>query len=251
MAPVRVLLAVSQLAPCGASDLVLHLVEALDRERFVPSVLGLCADDAPPSALEAQSAGVARFARLGVPARSMLLTARGPLQRCIAPLVQLPRAGDFHVVHAYSRPADLWLTLAGAARTPVHLYTRQAPYSALPLSIRLRDALLARFATRVAAVSGAVHAHLRSRELVPRRRVELVPDGIPFAPVERTRPRRETRMRLGMRFHPYTVGELRLDLRKAGFPLVAERSYPLPPKSHLGTIAARGADPWYAAAKVS
>jgi glycosyltransferase involved in cell wall biosynthesis len=199
MAPARVLLAVSQLAPSGASDLVLHLVEALDRERFAPSVVALCADDAPISDLEAEAAGATRFARLGIPARRMILDAQGPLRRRIAPLVQFLRDGAFHVVHAHSRPADLWLTLAGvAARTPVRLYTRQATYGAWPLSLRLRYALLARFATRVVAVSAAVHAHLRSRELVPRHRVELVPDGIPFAPLERTRPRDETRAQLGV-----------------------------------------------------
>ncbi len=198
MAPARVLLAVSQLAPCGASDLVLHLVEALDRKRFAPSVLGLCGDDAPIS-FEAEAAGAARFARLGVPAQSMRISAGGPLRRRIAPLVQLLRDGHFQVVHAHSRPADLWLTLAGvAARTPVRLYTRQATYGAWPLSLRLRYALLARFATRVVAVSDAVHAHLRSREHVPGRRVELVPDGIPFAPLEHTRPRCETRAQLGV-----------------------------------------------------
>ncbi len=199
MAPARVLLAVSQLAPSGASDLVLHLVEALDRERFAPSVLALYADDAPISSLEAEATGAARFARLGIPARSMLLGAQGPLRRRIAPLVQLLREGAFHVAHAHSRPADLWLTLAGlAARTPVRLYTRQATYGSWPLSLRLRYALLARVATRVVAVSNAVHAHLRSRELVPRHRVELVPDGIPFAPLERTRPRCEMRAQLGV-----------------------------------------------------
>jgi SAM-dependent methyltransferase len=56
---------------------------------------------------------------------------------------------------------------------------------------------------------------------------------------------------LRMPFHPYNPGELRLDLEEAGLRLVAERPFPLPPKGHLGTIAARGADFWYAAAKVS
>jgi glycosyltransferase involved in cell wall biosynthesis len=199
MAPARILLAVSQLAPCGVSDLILHLVGALDRERFEPSVLALHADDAPVSSLEAEAAGAARFARLGIPARSMVLRARGSLRQRIAPLVKLLREETFHVVHAHSRPADLWLTLAGVvARTPVRLYTRQATYGAWPLSLRLRYALLARCATRVVAVSDAVHTHLRSRELVPRRRVELVPDGIALAPLEHTRPRRETRADLGI-----------------------------------------------------
>ena len=56
---------------------------------------------------------------------------------------------------------------------------------------------------------------------------------------------------LGMPFHPYSRGELRLDLRKAGLRLVAERPFPLPPKGRLGAIAVRGADFWYAAARVS
>ncbi|HTF33265.1 MAG TPA: class I SAM-dependent methyltransferase [Myxococcota bacterium] len=56
---------------------------------------------------------------------------------------------------------------------------------------------------------------------------------------------------LKMPFHPYNPGELRLDLREAGLRLVAERPFPLRPNGHLGTIAARGADFWYAAAKVS
>jgi glycosyltransferase involved in cell wall biosynthesis len=199
MAPARVLLAVSQLAPCGVSDLILHLVEALDRERFAPSVLALYADDAPIPDPDAEAAGAARFARLGVPVRSMLLRARGSLRQRIAPLVRLLREGDFHVVHAHSRPADLWLTLAGfKARTPVRLYTRQATYGTWPFSLRVRYALLARFATRVVAVSDAVHRHLRRRELVPRRRLELVLDGIPFASLEHTRPRCETRERLGI-----------------------------------------------------
>jgi glycosyltransferase involved in cell wall biosynthesis len=199
MAPARVLFAVSQLAPSGASDLVLHLVEALDRERFRPSVLALSADDAPISDLEAEAAGARRFAGLGVPTRSLLLRSHGSLRQRLAPLVQFLREETFHVVHAHSRPADLWLTLAGvAARTPVRLYTRQATYGAWPLNLRLRYALLSRLATRVVAVSDAVRAHLRSRELVPRKRVELVPDGIPFAPLDRTRPRRETRARLGI-----------------------------------------------------
>jgi len=199
MAPARVLFAVSQLAPCGASDLVLHLVEALDREHFAPSVLALRADDAPISDLKAEHEGGARFAPLGVPTHSLLLSACAPFRRRIAPLVEFLRAGDFHVVHAHSRPADLWLTLAAlAVRTPVRLYTRQATYGAWPLNLRLRYALLARLATRVVAVSDAVYTHLRSRELVPRSRVELVPDGIPFAPLERTRPRNETRAQLGV-----------------------------------------------------
>jgi len=198
MAP-RVLLAVSQLAPCGASDLVLHLVEALDRERFAPSVVALAADDAPISNPGAESEGAARFARLGVPTRRILLSARGPIRKRIAPLVQLLRGGAFHIVHAHSRPADLWLTLAAvAAGTPVRLYTRHATYGAWPWSLRLRYALLARLATRVVAVSDAVYAHLRRRELVPRRRLERVPDGIPLAPLEHTRPRHETRERLGV-----------------------------------------------------
>src|SRR5215469_16904284 len=199
MAPARVLLAVSQFASSGASDLVLHLVGALDRERFAPSVLALSADDTPTSDHAAEAAGAERFARLGVPTGSLRLRAGAPLRRRLAPLVGFLREGDFHVVHAHSRPADLWLTLAGvAARVPVRLYTRQATYGAWPVSLRLRYALLARFATRVVAVSDAVHAHLRRRELVPQRRVELVPDGIPLAPLERTRPRGEMRANLGV-----------------------------------------------------
>ena len=54
-----------------------------------------------------------------------------------------------------------------------------------------------------------------------------------------------------MPFHPYHPGELRADLREVGLRLVAERPFPLPPKGPLGTIAAGGADFWYAAAKVS
>jgi glycosyltransferase involved in cell wall biosynthesis len=199
MAPARVLLAVSQFASSGASDLVLHLVGALDRERFAPSVLALHADDAPTSDHAAEAAGAERFARLGVPTRTLCLRAGAPLRQRLAPLVGFLRERDFHVVHAHSRPADLWLTLAGvAARVPVRLYTRQATYGAWPVSLRLRYALLARFATRVVAVSDAVHAHLRRRELVPQRRVELVPDGIPLAPLERTRPRGEMRAHLGV-----------------------------------------------------
>lgn len=56
---------------------------------------------------------------------------------------------------------------------------------------------------------------------------------------------------LRMPFHPYSPGELRLDLREAGLRLIAERPFPLPPKNQLGKIAARGADFWYAAAQVS
>jgi SAM-dependent methyltransferase len=46
-------------------------------------------------------------------------------------------------------------------------------------------------------------------------------------------------------------GELRLDLREVGLHLVAKRPLPPPTKGRLGAMAARGADFWYAAAKVS
>ncbi|HYB13326.1 MAG TPA: class I SAM-dependent methyltransferase [Myxococcota bacterium] len=54
-----------------------------------------------------------------------------------------------------------------------------------------------------------------------------------------------------MPFHPYNPGELSVDLRDAGLGLVAERPFPLPPEGRLAGLAARGADFWYAAAKVS
>jgi len=55
---------------------------------------------------------------------------------------------------------------------------------------------------------------------------------------------------LGMPFHPYSSGELVQDLRQAGLRLLAERPFPPLPRCALATIAARGADFWYAAAEV-
>jgi SAM-dependent methyltransferase len=55
---------------------------------------------------------------------------------------------------------------------------------------------------------------------------------------------------LPMPFHPYCPGELRLDLRSVGLDLIAERPFPPVPEGRLGTIAARGAEFWYAVAKV-
>jgi len=54
-----------------------------------------------------------------------------------------------------------------------------------------------------------------------------------------------------MPFHPYSPGELVRDLRESGLCLVAERPFPGPPPGLLGTRAVKGADFWYAAAKVS
>jgi ubiquinone/menaquinone biosynthesis C-methylase UbiE len=56
---------------------------------------------------------------------------------------------------------------------------------------------------------------------------------------------------LAIPFHPYSPGELALDLRQAGLRLIAERPFPSPPKGSLATIAGRGAEFWYAAAEVS
>ena len=56
---------------------------------------------------------------------------------------------------------------------------------------------------------------------------------------------------LAMPFHPYSAGELVHDLREAGLRLLAERPFPPLPKGPLGSIAARGAEFWYAAAEVA
>jgi SAM-dependent methyltransferase len=55
---------------------------------------------------------------------------------------------------------------------------------------------------------------------------------------------------LAMPFHPYSRGELVHDLRQAGLRLIAERPFPPLPKGPLGTLVARGAEYWYAAAEV-
>ncbi len=199
MRPARLLLATDQLARCGATDLVLHLVEALDRRRFAPTVLALRGDDVPGPASEAEEEGARRFRALEVPTRRLVVSASGGLPRRLRPLTGLLRAADFDVAHAHVRPADLWLTLAGvAAGTRVRLYSRQATYGDWPLALRARYAAAGRLATRVIAVSDAVRRHLIEREGVPARRVETIPDGIALEPLDRLPSPARTRAQIGL-----------------------------------------------------
>lgn len=199
MRPSRLLLATDQLARCGATDLVLHLVEALDRRHFAPTVLALRGDDVPGPGLDAEEEGARRFRALEVPTRRLVIPATGGLPRRLRALTGLLRTAAFDVAHAHVRPADLWLTLAGvAAGTRVRLYSRQATYGEWPLALRARYAAAARLATRVIAVSDAVRIHLVEREGVPPRRIETIPDGIALEPLDRLPSPARTRAQLGL-----------------------------------------------------
>jgi glycosyltransferase involved in cell wall biosynthesis len=119
--------------------------------------------------------------------------------RRVRPFVGLLRERGAAVVHAHSRPADLWATWGGvAAGTPVRVYSRQATYGGMPLGNRARYALTARMASCVVAVSEAVRDHLRAREGVPSRRIELIHDGIDLEALARVAPAQRTRARLGL-----------------------------------------------------
>jgi glycosyltransferase involved in cell wall biosynthesis len=207
----RVLYVVHTLASTGTRDLVRHLAAGLDRGRFSPEVLALrAARPGPAPAGEdagAERAGEALLRSEDVPARVLEIATQAPPWRRLAPLVALLRAERFDVVHAHSRPADLWATWAGrAAGTPVRVYSRQATYGGLSLGGRLRYAATARIASRVIAVSEAVREHLARREGVPRRRIELIHDGIDLAPLRRVAPAAVTRARLGLAHDAPLVG---------------------------------------------
>ena len=170
------------LAPSGTADLVRHLVARLDRRHFAPEVLALRA--AEPRAVPgwdpaAEETGRARLAALGAPAASLVLDGALPMRRRLAPFVAHLRERRIDVVHAHSRPADLWAVWGGvAAETPVRVYSRQATYGGLTPATRARYALTARAASSVVAVSEAVREHLRSREGVPARRIALIHDAV-------------------------------------------------------------------------
>ncbi len=199
----RVVYVLDTLAASGTTDLVHHLAAGLDRSRFAPAVWALRSqvpgDPVPAEEREAEQRGAARFEALGVPAETLALDARLHLWPRIAPLAARLRRERVGVIHAHSRPADLWATWAGwRAGTPVRLYSRQATYGGMPLANRARYALTARAASRVVAVSEAVRDHLCAREGVPRRRIELIHDGIDLDGLARVAPAEATRRRLGL-----------------------------------------------------
>lgn len=201
--PHRLLYVIDSLAPAGTTDVVRHLVAHIDRRRFAPQVLALRArvqDQAESTeAATAEARGREQFRRLEVPARLLDLDARGAVSRRVRPVIDELRDRRIDVVHAHSRPADLWTILAGvAAHTPVRVYSRQATYGGLALGTRARYALLARLASRVVAVSEGVREHLRAKEGVPLERIELIRDGIDLESLERVASPELTRARLGI-----------------------------------------------------
>jgi len=207
--PARVLYVVDHLSRCGTTDLVESLATHLDRTRFEPRVLCLRAEgeDFPPALRGAQEEGRRRFEALEVSARMLWLPAHGGRWQRLAPLGRLLAEERIAVVHAHSRPADWWSTLAATrSRTPVRLYSRQATYGGMSAPTRLRYALAARLASRVIAVSRAVAGELLRVERVPRRKLELIYDGIDFAPLARVAPAAATRAKLGIPADAPVVG---------------------------------------------
>jgi glycosyltransferase involved in cell wall biosynthesis len=201
--PHPLLYVIESLAPSGATEVVRQLVTYIDRRRFAPQVLAVSArfpgQAESPEAVAAEERGVEQFRELGVPSQRLDLDPRGRVSRRIRPVIDELRRRRIDIVHAHSRPADLWTILAGvAAHTPVRLYSRQATYGELALRTRARYALLARLASRVVAVSAAVQEHLRTREGVPRERIELIPDAVDLDALARVAPAELTRTRLGI-----------------------------------------------------
>ena len=198
--PTRVLYVVHGLGACGTTDLVRQLGAALDRDRFAPEVLALRADDG--GAIEGSGAAAVGAERLrdhGLPAEALALPAHGGFRERIAPVARWLRARRVDVVHAQTRPGDLWATWAGlAAGVPVRIYSRQATYGGMTPGTRARYALTARAASRVVAVSDAVAEHLETVERVPRRRIAQIPDGVDFADVDAAPRRRSARAMLGL-----------------------------------------------------
>jgi glycosyltransferase involved in cell wall biosynthesis len=233
--PHSLLYVVDSLALSGATDVVRQLVTHIDRRRFAPQVLAVSAripgQAQSPAAIAGEARGGEQFRELGVPSWRLDLDSRGPVSRRIRPVIDALRRRRVDVVHAHSRPADLWTVLAGvAAHTPVRVYSRQATYGGMALGTRARYALLARLASRVVAVSAAVQEHLRTKEGVPRGRIELIPDGIDLAALDRVAPAELTRTRLGIPADAPLVGTVAaLTARKGqrflidAAPLVLER----------------------------
>jgi len=200
MRPARILYVLDTLAPCGTTDLVGHLATRLDRGRFEPQVLALRARGGSGEAATtgSEAAGVRRFREAGIPASTLRLDGDLPFHTRLRPLVARLRFSAIDIVHAQSRPADLWTTWAAlAARVPVRLYSRQATYGGLSLSARLRYALTARVASRVVAPSDAVRRHLLRREGVPSGRIERIHDAIDLDALEQVAPA-ALRARLGI-----------------------------------------------------
>ena len=202
LAPTRVLYVLDSLASAGTTDLVGFLVARLDRRRFHPEVVALQSGTAAEHARplnDRERLAVERFRELDVRAATIGLDVRRPMWRRLRPFVKTLLERRVGIVHAHSRPADLWATWAGlAARTPVRLYSRQATYGGMGFSTRARYALTARAASRVVAVSEAVAQHLRHREGVPPARIELIHDGIDLEALARVTPREKTRAALGL-----------------------------------------------------
>ncbi|NNL86963.1 MAG: glycosyltransferase [Myxococcales bacterium] len=176
----RVLYVVETLAGCGTTDFVCDLARHLDPRRFAPAVLALRA--APTDDWSArEQAGLRRFEAQGIPAWVLHLRADQNFRRRTRPLTRWLRERRPDVVHAHSRPADLWCAWSGRrAGVPVRIYSRQATYGGLSLTTRLRYALAARSGAGVVAVSAAVARHLRADEWAPEGRVFAIPDGVDF-----------------------------------------------------------------------
>jgi len=218
--PHPLLYVIDSLAPSGVTNVVRQLVTHIDRRRFAPQVLAVRArtpgQAESAEAADAEAEGADQFRRLEAPARLLDLDASGPLTRRIRPVIDELQGQRIGIVHAHSRPADLWTVLAGvAAHTPVRVYSRQATYGGLTLGTRARYALLARLASRVVAVSGAVRDHLRTEEGVPSERIELIHDGIDLDALEGVAPPQLTRAKLGIPADAPLVGTAAaLTLRK-------------------------------------
>ncbi len=222
MRPARVLYVVETLAPCGTTDLVRQLACQLDRRRFAPGVLALRAEGSGgPPAREAE--GARRLAEAEIPADTLALDPGVSFRGRIRPLVARLARQRPDVIHAHSRPGDLWSTWAAAsAGVPVRLYTRQATYGGLAAATRARYALTARIATRVVAPSEAVRSHLVRREGVPRGRIELIHDGIDLEALARPVPAAAVRRSLGVPEHAPLVGCVAsLEPRKGAHHLVS------------------------------
>ncbi len=194
----RVLYVVETLAGCGTTDCVGDLARHLDARRFAPAVLAV-RTQADAEWAEREQAGLRAFEAAGIPAWVLNLSADQSFRQKTRPLTRWLRDRRPHVLHAHSRPADLWCAWSGRrAGVPVRLYSRQATYGGLSQTTRLRYAWAARSGSGVVAVSGAVGRHLRSREWAPPARVFSIADGVDFDKLVVSEPRVDVREKLGL-----------------------------------------------------
>jgi glycosyltransferase involved in cell wall biosynthesis len=194
----RVLYVVETLASCGTTDFVSDLARHLDPRRFAPAVLALRATPTDDWGAREQ-AGLRRFESQGTPAWVLHLRTDQNFRQRTRPLTRWLRQRRPDVLHAHSRPADLWCAWSGRrAGVPVRVYSRQATYGGLSLTTRLRYALAARSGAGVVAVSAAVGRHLRRDEWAPEGRVFPIPDGVDFEKLAPSDPPVDLREKLGL-----------------------------------------------------